>query len=77
MEQPVPQTLDAALNFAAEQIAQDLLAEIDSALANPALRAMAAAGELDGAAFNAVLRRVTAKFAALARPRRKISPAPG
>lgn len=77
MDQPVTEGYEAALNLAAERIAEGLLADIESALANPAVRAVVAAERLEEAAFNAVLRRVTARFAALTRPRRKTAAASG
>ena len=67
MEQPVVQRFEAALETAAERIAEGLLADIDSALANPVVRAVVEAERLDAEVFNAVLRAVAAKFAAFAR----------
>ncbi len=77
MSQHVTQRLDAALDTAAERIAEGLLADIDSALANPAVRAVVEAERLDAEVFNAVLRAVAAKFAAFARrPRRSAARKP-
>ena len=71
MAQPVSQENDAALDAAAERIAEGLLADFDGALANPVLRAALKAGLFVAGAIHAARGKGAARFAGRARLKRR------
>jgi hypothetical protein len=68
MAQPASQETDAALDAAAERIAEGVLADFDGARANPVMRAALTAELFVAAVIHAVLGKGAAKFAGRARP---------
>ena len=71
MAQPVSQENDAALDAAAERIAEGLLADFDGARANPVARAALKAELFVAAAIYAVLGKGAAKSAGRTQPKRR------